>query len=200
VRGEGIFLDFHREALKSWEDRPEVLARAADIQLSARAAGYRGARADIDSITPRLLLVHSFAHALMKQLSLDCGYSAASLRERIYVGAGDWDMAGVLIYTASPDSDGTLGGLARQGQPDALAGAIIGAIASMAWCSSDPLCIEGRSSLSHQLNKAACHACLLASETSCEEFNYMLDRASLVGTTTNRSVGFFSEVLEDVEL
>lgn len=127
-------------------------------------------------------------------------YSSASLRERIYVSEGAWDMAGVLLYTASPDSDGTLGGLARQGQAANLARAVEGALASLTWCSSDPLCIDGRASLSHQLNGAACHACMLASETSCEEFNYMLDRATLVGTPADREVGFFADLRSNQDL
>jgi hypothetical protein len=198
VRGEGIFLEFRRERLLAWEARDGVRARAAQIDAAYQRRLQQGGTPR--TITPRLLLVHSFSHALMRQLSLDCGYSSASLRERIYVSEGAWDMAGVLLYTASPDSDGTLGGLARQGQAANLARAVEGALASLTWCSSDPLCIDGRASLSHQLNGAACHACMLASETSCEEFNYMLDRATLVGTPADREVGFFADLRSNEDL
>jgi hypothetical protein len=105
-------------------------------------------------------------------------------------------MAGLLIYTASADADGTLGGLARQGRADALTATLTDGLRNLEWCSSDPLCIEGRASLSHQLNLAACHACMLASETSCEEFNVLLDRALLVGTPTKRHLGFFHDYLD----
>lgn len=57
---------------------------------------------------PRLILVHSLAHALIRQLSLSCGYGSASLRERLYVDTNEWEMAGLLVFTSSPDADGTL--------------------------------------------------------------------------------------------
>ena len=101
---------------------------------------------------------------------------------------------GLLIYTSSPDADGTLGGLVRQGLPDNLAIVLSGALQNMMWCSSDPLCIEGTHSLSDPLNGAACHACLLAPETSCEEFNAFLDRGLLVGTPNSQQLGFFREL------
>lgn len=190
VRGEGIFLELRRELLEPWEQREDVRARAAEIDAAYQRRLEQGGSPR--TITPRFLLVHSLAHALMRQLSLDCGYSSSSLRERIYVGHDKWDMAGLLVFTASPDSDGTLGGLARQGEPASLTRAIEGALVALQWCSSDPLCIDRVASLSHQLNGAACHACLLAAETSCEEFNYLLDRATLVGTPTQQSLGYFA--------
>lgn len=198
VRGEGIFVELRRERLLQWEARVSVRARAERIDAAAHQRRLQQG-ATPRRITPRLLLVHSLAHALMRQLSLDCGYSSASLRERIYVGEDTWDMAGLLIYTASPDSDGTLGGLARQGEAATLARSVEGALAALRWCSSDPLCIEGRVSLSHQLSGAACHACMLASETSCEEFNYMLDRAMLVGTPSDPDVAYFDDILANKE-
>lgn len=54
----------------------------------------------------------------MRRLVLACGYNAASVRERIYARNPNEDdqnpepMAGILIYTAAPDSEGTLGWLA----------------------------------------------------------------------------------------
>jgi hypothetical protein len=192
VRGEGIFIALDGERLTQWETQPDVIARVATV-AQRYAARQRG---EPREITPRLLLLHSVAHALIRQLSLDCGYSASSLRERLYVGHGQWDMAGLLIYTASADADGTLGGLARQGRTEALMATLTDGLRNLEWCSSDPLCIEGRASLSHQLNLAACHACMLASETSCEEFNVLLDRALLVGTPTKRHLGFFRDYLD----
>ncbi|CAN0573271.1 unnamed protein product, partial [Laminaria digitata] len=103
------------------------------------------------------------------------------------------------LYTASPDADGTLGGLARRGRTDEMADTFKGALENLRWCSSDPLCIEGRTSLSHQLNGAACHACMLASETTCEEFNLLLDRALLVGAPKAPELGYFWEYLRLVD-
>ncbi len=105
-------------------------------------------------------------------------------------------MAGVLIYTATTDADGTLGGLVRQGRPQRFEEVLTGAIQELRWCSSDPLCIEGMAALSDGMNGAACHGCLLAAETSCEHFNRFLDRALLVGSPSNADVGFFSPLLD----
>src|SRR5690606_1122360 len=147
-------------------------------------------------LTPRFLLVHSLAHALIRQLSLSCGYSSASLRERLYADVDpSWDMAGLLVYTSSPDADGTLGGLARQGEDSNIVRVFEDALLSMTWCSADPLCIEGVHARSAPANGAACHACLLASETSCEEFNTFLVRALLIGTPTQPELGFFDVYL-----
>jgi hypothetical protein len=131
----------------------------------------------------------------MRQLALDCGYSSASLRERLYVGEQPTAMSGILIYTATSDSDGTMGGLVRQGLPGRMADLVYAAIKSAEWCSSDPLCIEGVSAIAGGYNNAACHACVLAPETSCEEYNQFLDRAMLVGTPAAPDIGFFGRML-----
>jgi hypothetical protein len=104
-------------------------------------------------------------------------------------------MAGLLVFTSSPDADGTLGGLARQGDTKNIVEVFEDGLASMTWCSSDPLCIEGVHTMSEPANGAACHACLLASETSCEEFNSFLDRALLVGTPATPELGYFRDYL-----
>jgi hypothetical protein len=111
-----------------------------------------------------------------------------SLRERLYVRG---DACGFLVYTAAPDSDGTLGGLARQGKAARFVSVLTGALAAQRWCSSDPLCIADRHSFSETAIGAACHSCLLVSETSCEEFNRLLDRQALIGAPTDPSVGYF---------
>jgi hypothetical protein len=127
----------------------------------------------------------------MRQLSLDCGYSTASLRERLYVDEENPGMAGLLIYTSTTDADGTLGGLQRQGTPTLIRRTIPAAIHAMDWCSSDPLCIEGHMAAPEAASGAACHACVLAPETACEHFNRLLDRALLVGTPGHPETGFF---------
>ena len=63
------------------------------------------------------MLIHSLAHAVIDQWALDSGYPASSLRERLYV---DDDMAGFLIYTATSDSAGSLGGVVAEAEPDRL--------------------------------------------------------------------------------
>src|SRR5262249_40336247 len=140
-------------------------------------------------ITPRMLLVHTFAHSLIRQLTLDCGYSSTALRERLYVGYSPTPMAGLLIYTATGDDDGTLGGLQRQGDPARIGRTVVAAVRSQVWCSSDPLCIEDMLAPRDKLSLAACHACVLAPETACEEFNRFLDRAIMVGTPARPNLG-----------
>ena len=107
----------------------------------------------------------------------------------------EWEMAGLLIFTSSPDADGTLGGLARQAEPHNLVPVFEDCLASLAWCSSDPLCSGGVHASTEPSNGAACHACMLASETSCEQFNSCLDRATLVGTPESPELGYFQDYL-----
>ncbi|TOO25242.1 hypothetical protein CGH41_18180, partial [Vibrio parahaemolyticus] len=102
---------------------------------------------------------------------------------------------GVLISTASAASDGTLGGLVRQGKPKNFVNTLINALRDAEWCSSDPLCIDSEGQGSEALNLAACHACALVSETSCELRNMFLDRGLVIGTLDKPSMGLFSDLL-----
>jgi hypothetical protein len=143
----------------------------------------------------RFVLLHSFAHALIRQLAVECGYTTASLRERIYSrnpGENEPEMAGVLIYTAAPDSEGTLGGLVSLGKPETLERHLDQALDNVRLCASDPLCAEHhpyRDGIT--LHAASCHACLFAPETSCERGNKYLDRAVLVSTVERSDLAFF---------
>ncbi len=198
VRGEGIFLEINTERLKVWEKNPDVLERATTINHGWQEEYQTRYRKNAPFyVTPRFLLVHTFSHALMRQLTLECGYSGASLSERLYVRDENPEMCGVLVYTATSDSDGTLGGLQRQGLADRIALTIRGAIRAMEWCSSDPLCIEGMTAARESHSMAACHACCLAPETSCEHFNKFLDRGMLIGIPENPETGFFNPFLRE---
>ena len=139
------------------------------------------------------MLLHTIAHLLIRELSFECGYTVASLRERIYCSTEEdgYVMAGILIYTASGDSEGTLGGLVRQGYPDTLPSIFRKAIRKGQLCSNDPVCISSKGQGRDALNLAACHACVLLPETSCEEYN-VLDRGIVVGTFENEEIGFYS--------
>ena len=200
VRGEGVFLALNSEAVEHWEANNIAVRDRAGKIIETYTDEWVAARGDDSdpplAISPRFLLIHTFAHALIRQLALDCGYDAAALRERIYVGGPDPDMTGLLIYTGSSDSDGTLGGLARQAEPDRIQNVVIGALEQMRWCSSDPLCLGGIVSVSETYNIAACHSCVLVPETSCEQFNRFLDRALLVGDPQEEIVGFFNDIME----
>ena len=111
----------------------------------------------------RMVLLHSLAHALMRQIVLDCGYTSASVRERLYCrreGDEGGPMAGILIYTAASDSEGTLGGLVELGDPFTLGRHLQQALESMRLCASDPLCAEHQPSIDGRgIHGACCHAC-----------------------------------------
>jgi Domain of unknown function (DUF1998) len=133
---------------------------------------------------------------LIRQFAIECGYATASIRERIYSRAPGGDrepMAGILLYTAAPDSEGTLGGLVALGGPKMLGRHLDQALDSMRLCASDPLCAEHhpmRDGLT--LHGAACHACLFLPETSCERGNKYLDRSVLASTVDSDGLAFFS--------
>jgi Domain of unknown function (DUF1998) len=196
VRGEGLFIEFREDALQRWlagvvQHQHNRTFRDAHMQWrKARRReypeqGYPGLR---------YVLLHLFAHALMRQLALECGYTAASIRERIYSLDPEHEqgpMAGILLYTAAPDSEGTLGGLVRLGVPDQLGRHIEGALEQMQYCTSDPLCAEHTCAQDRSLHEAACHACLFLPETSCERGNKYLDRSVLVPTMDRADLAFF---------
>lgn len=197
VRGEGIFLRFNSQRLAEWLLRPGVKAREAALLQGHKACRAARKLSPPEDNFPGItyVLLHTFAHVLIRELALECGYSAASVRERIYAsGYGqDPDMAGVLVYTAAPDSDGTLGGLAQLGQPDRLGELIAQALARARICASDPLCAEHVPDHDRSLHGAACHACSFVAETSCEIGNRYLDRSLLVPTLAGTDLSFFGE-------
>jgi MrfA Zn-binding domain len=200
VYGEGIFLELDEESLQRWETRPEVLLRIRRlVERYLRLPQHRRLRTI--AIEPRFVLLHTLAHLLINKLTFECGYGSASLRERIYVSSDRrTPMAGVLIYTAAGDSEGTMGGLVRMGEPGYLEPVIEKAVRDAEWCSTDPVCMEigQRQGQGPDLsNGAACHNCCLVPETSCEHFNRFLDRIAVVGSPEQRNLGFFSPLLPD---
>ncbi|MFI9777168.1 DrmB family protein [Streptomyces sp. NPDC051956] len=192
--GEGIFLRFDEEKLAEWEVRPEVQARAGI--LKARRAGSPWATR-LDAPEPRYIALHTLAHLLIRRLAFASGYASAALSERIYANSDRADKtAGILIYTAAGDVQGTLGGLVRLGAPEKLVPLLVAALDDADFCSNDPVCIESDSQGSSQLNLSACHGCSLVSETSCESGNRLLDRQLLLGGSDIR--GLLEEVLVEV--
>jgi hypothetical protein len=204
VRGEGVFLHFSEDAIEAWLKKVKRL-HGEFFEAHKRWRRTRGLWPEDDDRTyptMRYVLLHSLAHALIRQFSLECGYTTASIRERIYSRSADGDhepMAGVLLYTAAPDSEGTLGGLVSLGEPKSLGRHLDQALEAMKLCASDPLCAEHhpyRDSLT--LHGAACHACLFLPETSCERGNKYLDRSVLVSTVQQADLAFFKEFVEPV--
>ena len=198
IRGEGIFFRFRNETVDAWIcANPELVHRAAVLEARSHHMAEHREFTRNYTITPRLLLVHSFSHALIRQISVECGYSASALRERLYVSEADGSrppMNGVLIYTGSPDSEGSLGGLVRLAEPELLEPIVRRTLDSAGWCGSDPVCIETDPDQSgERVSGAACHCCLLLPETACEKFNRELDRAVLVGEAQGTFTGYFGD-------
>lgn len=200
-RGEGIYLQLDEAAVAAWETRIET----TDIWSAQRDAHRRNfyrrfseTAQDVDPDTrlrpPRYWLIHTFAHVLIRELAMTCGYSAASLSERLYAwpeSGGREAAAGLLICTTASDSDGTLGGLVQLSEPDRLERVVSGALYRATRCSSDPICaMRTPQDPEDFLHGAACHCCVMASETSCERANRFLDRRFLVDLPGS-GVGFF---------
>lgn len=192
VRGEGIFLQLNEETVADWEERvrgTEPIAR--HVEANRDWCVRRGMDPDVRWPGPRYLLLHSLAHVLMREFALESGYSAASIRERLYARGGTAPMAGLLIYTAASDSEGTLGGLVSLGEPRTLSRMLELAKEHAKLCSSDPMCAEHDPVSDGSLHGAACHACMFTSETSCERGNRYLDRTVLVPTLLTSSLALF---------
>ena len=136
-------------------------------------------------------MLHSLAHMLLTAISLECGYSAASIRERIYVRE---DAYGILLYTGTPDAEGTLGGLVQVGRK--IARHLDAALELGRLCSNDPVCAQHKPDHKHEgrsMHGAACHGCLLIAEPSCERRNELLDRSLVVPTVDQTDAAFFGE-------
>ena len=179
VYGEGIFIRLKEDQVAEWEMAENLATHIAPLQAREDVAARRLGR-PARPIRPRFLLLHTLAHILIRRLVFECGYGSASLRERLYVSEkSNATMAGILIYTASGDCEGSMGGLVRLGQAENFARVFNAAIADAAWCSADPVCTESGTNGGQGidgLNIAACHCCTLLPETACEVFNCYLDR------------------------
>ncbi|WP_211293509.1 DrmB family protein [Streptomyces cacaoi] len=198
--GEGIFLTVDEDHLSSWENLPAVRERTRRIEENLEAS-FQKDRLRARSgpvLLPRFVMLHTLAHHFIRQLSYDSGYNAASLRERVYArshapGSDHPPQAGVFVYTAAGDAEGTLGGLVRQGRPPHLVETLVRLLESAQWCSQDPLCADSTGRSLANLNRAACHACTLLPETCCEAGNSLLDRTLLIGD--GEVPGFFRDVV-----
>ncbi|OXM52482.1 DUF1998 domain-containing protein [Amycolatopsis alba] len=194
VKGEGVFLRLDEDRLQAWETKPEVIKQVEQMRLNhlallrERTPADSKAKASGSPVSPRFVLLHTLAHVLINEWSLDGGYPASALRERLYANES---MAGILLYTATSDSAGSLGGIVAQGDPKSLSETLRSALARASWCSNDPLCMESGASGADSVNLAACHACVLLPETSCELNNSFLDRTLLIGAPSGEVPGYF---------
>jgi hypothetical protein len=187
-RGEGVFVAFEPEAIGAWLRRPEVTQRGQALKLGFdRWKARHGSALEFPDL--RYIMLHSLSHLLITAVSLEAGYSASSIRERVYVGPAG---CGILLHTGSSDAEGTLGGLVQVGRR--LGHHLEQALALGQLCSNDPVCAQHEPGDIHEerfLLGAACHGCLLIAETCCERRNEFLDRALVVSTVDGQGAEFF---------
>lgn len=189
-RGEGIFLSLNADSVQKWISRPAVKKRAKQVAQGLRATQKYEVDDDVvEEVYMPYMLLHSLSHLLLTAVSLECGYAAASIRERIYVRSESY---GLLLYTGTPDAEGTLGGLVEVGRR--LDRHLRTALELGSLCSNDPVCAQHRPDQVHEgrvLHGAACHGCLLIAESSCERRNELLDRSLVVPTVDTADLAFF---------
>lgn len=191
--GEGIFLKLSEGHVAAWERQVAPLVAESTRRLQAACDRWGREPAAVYS-SPRFIVLHTLAHGLVRRLAFDAGYSSTSIRERIYCDQGNAPAAGILLYTSDGDSEGSLGGLVRQGNPERFLGTLARSLADLSWCSSDPVCSEMEGQGIDGMNAAACHACALVSETSCTFNNSLLDRRLVVGSQDGRIPGLLASV------
>lgn len=188
-KGEGVFMAFRKDSIGAWLQRSEVIARGRQLE-----AGFRQWQEEHPNSRAKFLglpyvLLHSLSHLLITAISLECGYPASAIRERVYALEAGY---GILLYTGSCDAEGTLGGLVEAGR--AIAQHLKSALEMAGLCSNDPVCAQHDMASTHEgraLHGAACHGCLLIAEPSCEHHNDFLDRALVIPTVANHGAEFF---------
>lgn len=198
--GEGIFFTFREDSLRRWERDEDLLNRA--LSLNERYSETRPMFAIQPEVTPRFLMLHTLSHLIMRELERSAGYPAASMKERIYSATASVEpefipMAGILVYVAVADTEGSLGGLVRQAEPESFLRILTTAVESSRWCSFDPVCRERVHHGPGRLNRAACHGCALVPEPACAYNNMMLDRAFVTGERQDTGIdGLFGQSIK----
>ncbi len=192
VNGEGVFIEFNQATLDAWISRDDI------SDLSSRYAKCYEDFCNSKGWTvtalrdAKYVLLHTFAHLLIKQMSMSSGYSSSAIRERIYYGD---NMAGILLYTGSTDKEGSLGGLVELGQVNNMLKLMESAFQEALLCTNDPECLNSLPAGSNS-NGAACHSCCMISETACENGNRMLDRGLVVPLVGREEQSFFKGLVE----
>jgi hypothetical protein len=199
VHGEGIFIQFTETEILQWLSKPAV-KNWENVFFQAHIEWRKNRmieKPEANFPGLRYILLHTFSHALMRQIAMECGYTQASIRERIYSnnpGQPGVPMAGILLYTSAPDSEGTLGGLVSLGEHSSLERLIDAALETSRLCTSDPTCAEHLPGFGASgVHAAACHSCMFSPETSCEKGNRYLDRSVLVATVNRNNLAFFKD-------
>jgi len=192
--GEGLFFEFSNEHIDKWisENVVGLVNRFEKYLKEVPNPNSQGlsSKMKIFNNSYKHFLIHSFSHMMMRELEFSCGYPTASLKERLYISTNpEKEMSGLLIYTAE-GSEGSMGGLVSQGEPEKVLEIIKKGLERSVNCSSDPLCWESDGQGIFDLNLSACFSCSLVAETACEEMNLGLDRRVLV----DEEFGYFKSI------
>jgi hypothetical protein len=177
--------------LSRWQRIPDVVNRTELVRKRYEASVWPKRIGLSEAGLPQFIVIHTLAHLMIREMAFECGYPAASLRERLYVTEGDGAMTGALVYLAAGEPGGSLGGLAELAEPDRFLRLLLRSVEAAQWCALDPVCGEHEGRGEPPLNRAACHACCLLPETSCECGNLLLDRTLVASATGAEMTGFF---------
>lgn len=112
-----------------------------------------------------LTIVHTFAHAFAKAVGEWSGLDSSSLAEYLFPAAGAfavYELVGTGI---------SMGGIERMVEKN-LRSVVDSFVSIVNSCMYDPACSE---------RKGACFACVHLAEVSCQMFNALLDRRTLIG-------------------
>ena len=194
VNGEGIFIEFNKASLQDWINKSTVKLLSKEYeycyeQYCLSRGWTQGIKKDA-----KYVLMHTLAHLLIKEMSLQSGYSSSSIKERIYFGD---NMCGILLYTGSSDKEGSLGGLVELGNYNRLIPLLKGVFENAMICTNDPECMETLPTV-EKSNGAACHSCAMISETACENGNRLLDRALVVPIGGREEQAYFRDLVRDL--
>lgn len=197
LKGEGIFIQFSDEVIKNWK----ITVGNRYTKMGRQLSESYLKKIREDRFSAEYVMLHTFSHLLIRQLANECGYNTASIKEKIYStfninGSETFSMRGILVYLASSDCDGSLGGLISIAEsPERMRVIIENMLRKAQWCSADPLCRTSTEQGYNSLNYSACHDCVLLPETSCESRNALLDRVAIVGTPESPNLGLFGDLL-----
>lgn len=194
VNGEGVFIEFNHDTLKKWLQIPNVKEISDKYAESYREFCSSKGWTITAIRNAEYVLMHTFAHLLIKQMSMSSGYSSSAIRERIYFGE---NMAGILLYTGSADKEGSLGGLVELGNISQITRIMRDAFQEALVCTNDPECMSNLPAGKNS-NGAACHSCCMISETACENGNRMLDRGLVVPIPERENNAYFRELVNDL--
>jgi hypothetical protein len=194
IHGEGIFIEFNKETTNKWIDNLNVKKRSEEYKKKysdfEKGKGWDNAK----ERNGEYVLLHTFAHLIIKEMGLQSGYSSASIRERIYSSE---TMHGVLFYTGSSDKEGSLGGLVELGEDTKFKKILKHALENSLLCTTDPECSNTEID-KDTLNGPACHSCCMISETACENGNRLLDRSFIVPLDGKQEYSFFKELIGEL--